>query len=146
MPWYLLESSNSAFIAAEPMIQPDGTPTPQIPDRPSPQHWWENGQWVEKLVPQWEPFIATFQFPGNPLYSSILAKISASDFTIRDHWQNFKSLMMSQELRNTDAMAAGINHLADLLNQANQPLSADDKAGWNDLIAKFNFPSSCQLS
>lgn len=93
--------------------------------------------------PKWDAFVAEFQFPGNPLYASVLAKVGAAGFGVQDHWANFKVAVQSQSV---EIFAASIAHLDALLAQAGQSLSSADKASWTALMQTHDFPESCWLS
>jgi hypothetical protein len=95
--------------------------------------------------PDWLKLAIEFQFPGNPLYASVLGKVAAADFVAQDHWQNFKLLLSTPSLQSVEALAAAIAHLDRLLSDAGHGLSNQDKASWNRLMGECSFPIECQL-
>jgi hypothetical protein len=96
--------------------------------------------------PDWLKLATEFQFPGNPLYASVLGKVAAAGFVAQDHWQNFKLLLSTPNLQSVEAMAASIAHLDRLLAEAGRGLDNQDKASWNRLMQECSFPIECQLS
>lgn len=97
----------------------------------------------EVAQPNWTGLVATFTFPGNSLYLSIVSKVGDCPYHVRDHWENFKEVVTN--LHNTEALAAGVAHLSNLLAQNDQPLSVGEAEGWNELVEQFNFPENCKL-
>jgi hypothetical protein len=88
--------------------------------------------------------VSEFQFPGNPLYASVVAKVALSGFTTQDHWQNFKLLLNSGGPES--AICAGIQHLHQLLEEAGQPLTEAEETEWNALMQKYNLDLACLLN
>lgn len=95
--------------------------------------------------PNWLKLTTEFQFPGNPLYASVLDKIAAAGFVAQDHWQNFKLLLSTPNLQSVEAIAVAIAHLDRLLIDAGHGMDSQDKAGWNQLMEECDFPIECQL-
>lgn len=97
----------------------------------------------EQSVPNWGGLVATFTFPGNQLYASIVSKVGNCPYPARDHWENFKEMIVT--IQNVEALAAGVTHLSNLLAQNDQPLSVGEVEGWNSLVEQFDFPENCRL-
>jgi hypothetical protein len=132
----------------------DGQKICEKPDRPSETALWSDTdlQWLEPQAMQFSPgqnwlkLTTEFQFPGNLLYASVLAKVSKSGFVVQDHWQNFKLLLSNPNLQTVEALASAIAHLDWLLSEVWHPLDNQDKASWNRLMEECGFPIECQLS
>lgn len=151
----------------------DGSFDPMIPDKPSKEHKWSGTSWDLIPAEKWVELGIEFRDPGKPLYASVFAKImdaeknqsgsisnlvslppatltanqrrTLASSTVRDHWNNFKLLISSPDIRNLQSLILGIQHLKNLLNDAGFPLSQTDIIGWNQLITKADFPNSCKL-
>lgn len=95
--------------------------------------------------PMWVEFLAAFQYPGNPLYSSLASKVAESGFVAQDHWANLKMLISTPALQNVGALAAGLSHLTTILEHAEHPVDENDIAEWNALMDEYDFPDECKL-
>ncbi|HEY9764571.1 MAG TPA: hypothetical protein V6D07_18735 [Trichocoleus sp.] len=93
--------------------------------------------------PRLQEMVARFTYPGNPLYASIAGKVAVSNWMAQDHFANLKTLLMTRN--DPDALAAGINYLATLVEQAGHPFQAEEINSWNALVAEFDLPESCRL-
>lgn len=100
---------------------------------------------VEAPEPKWQQLLGTFQFPGNPLYLAVLESVALSGFGCQDHWGNFKLLLSTPMLQSVEALAASINQLATLLDEAGHPLSPASIDAWNQMMIECDFPESCHL-
>ncbi|MBW4692185.1 MAG: hypothetical protein KME27_10510 [Lyngbya sp. HA4199-MV5] len=125
-------------------------------------------------LPDWAGLGCEFRAPGNALYMSVYAKVDDADrwrngqlltltfllglgsltntqakvsaaSLVKDHFANFKTFILSGDVRSTSHLAMGIQKLASLLTDAGYGLSATDISSWNALIDKYNFPASCKL-
>ena len=128
---------------------PDGIFDPEIPDRPGEDYTWNKtmGAWQKNApIGEWEQLAAQFNFPGNGLYGAIYNCVkAASSDDLRDHWSNFKLLIVTPALQSNEALAAGINYLVYLLALGNQAIPADAKIQWNSLVSSCKFPDTCKL-
>lgn len=116
---------------------------------------WDSGEWVQSPWPYDPPlppppptpdlqgFIRAFSMPGeNLLYGSVLQKVlSSQDGVVTDHWENFKALIRTGAM---DFIGPSITYLSVLLEDHDNPLSAEDIQGWNSLVAQFHLPN-CAL-
>lgn len=101
--------------------------------------------WEPTAAPDWTGLMQDFQYPGNTLYASIVGKVAGTGFTVQDHWANLKMLISTAALQNVGALAAGISHLATLLDEVDLPLADSDISAWNDLMDEHHFPNGCKL-